>query len=196
LSDIALSRPERKVTPLHFHSWIRYSFCAYISILLYILLYITIYFLDSLLVVFSLVVLSFDLSLVARAVDLRDVGSKHRHNYVMMNTSKTFITTELLSKNDIFVMEEIRFMRLLFMFSCDELFLIFVTKHCKFSSVYEHCAIAHESKECILRNEDLICNNCKQCLPQESHSHSALDNKNCPILRKRISDRIKNINYG
>jgi len=71
-----------------------------------------------------------------------------------------------------------------------------LARHCKFSALCGHCAGDHEMMECQLRNESSICGNCKRWAPQEERTHSALDSKKCPILHRRIADRVKSINYG
>ncbi|XP_011171106.1 uncharacterized protein LOC105203880 [Solenopsis invicta] len=69
-------------------------------------------------------------------------------------------------------------------------------RHCKFPPLCGHCADGHKSRDCASRARNPMCGNCKRWLPHEKRSHSALDCKNCPILRKRVSDRIKIIDYG
>ncbi|XP_071651374.1 uncharacterized protein [Temnothorax longispinosus] len=69
-------------------------------------------------------------------------------------------------------------------------------KHCRFSSLCGHCAKAHEMKDCEKRKESPVCGNCKRWTSHEEPLHSALDSKHCPILRRRIADRINSINYG
>lgn len=69
-------------------------------------------------------------------------------------------------------------------------------KNCKSTPLCGHCAKPHETKECTKRKESPVCGNCRRWTSQVAPQHSALDGKSCPILRKRITDRINSINYG
>lgn len=69
-------------------------------------------------------------------------------------------------------------------------------KHCRFKATCGHCAGEHKTKECTNREATPVCGNCRRWQSQTSHQHSALDDKKCPILRRRISDRTSSINYG
>jgi len=68
-------------------------------------------------------------------------------------------------------------------------------KHCRFTAICGHCAGGHELRECASRNADFVCGNCKRWTSFDVQSHSALNITNCPILWKRMADRVKHINY-
>lgn len=70
-----------------------------------------------------------------------------------------------------------------------------LSKNCTASSTCGHCAGDHEMKDCTRREESALCGNCKRW-SNDDCSHSALDGKKCPILRKRLLEKTKNINYG
>ncbi|XP_011686376.1 PREDICTED: uncharacterized protein LOC105449078 [Wasmannia auropunctata] len=57
---------------------------------------------------------------------------------------------------------------------------------CKLVALCGHCAGEHETKDCEDRRGRPVCGNCKRWSSGESTAHSALDSKNCPILRRRI----------
>lgn len=69
-------------------------------------------------------------------------------------------------------------------------------KNCRFSSLCDHCAEVHEIKDCGKKNAAPVCGNCKKWMSHENPAHSALNGNNCPILRKRLADKINSINYG
>ncbi|XP_020295237.1 uncharacterized protein LOC109860519 [Pseudomyrmex gracilis] len=70
-----------------------------------------------------------------------------------------------------------------------------ISKNCSAASLCGHCAEAHEMKDCPKKDSTALCGNCKRWMNEEQ-PHSALDGKTCPILRKRLEEKIKNINYG
>lgn len=70
-----------------------------------------------------------------------------------------------------------------------------LSKHCTAESLCGHCAGTHEMKNCPNRSSTAICGNCKRWLHEEL-SHSALDGRSCSILKKRLQEKIRNINYG
>lgn len=70
-----------------------------------------------------------------------------------------------------------------------------LSRDCSAASLCGHCAEGHEMKNCPKKNELAICGNCKRW-SHEEQSHSALDGRKCPILKKRIQDKISTINYG
>lgn len=70
-----------------------------------------------------------------------------------------------------------------------------ISKQCTASALCGHCAGPHEMRTCQRKSNVAACGNCKRWR-QEELAHSALDGKNCPILLKKIQDKIKNINYG
>ncbi|XP_020298689.1 uncharacterized protein LOC109862930 [Pseudomyrmex gracilis] len=69
-----------------------------------------------------------------------------------------------------------------------------LAKNCKGAALCGHCAGDHEMRDCHAKSEATTCGNCRRWLHSES-THSALDGKNCPILIKRLQEKIKNINY-
>lgn len=69
-------------------------------------------------------------------------------------------------------------------------------KDCKLSALCGHCAGEHELRDCTRRGEAASCGNCRRWHTNEERSHSALDGDKCPILRRKLLDRIKLINYG
>ncbi|KMQ84819.1 putative 50 kda protein in type i retrotransposable element r1dm [Lasius niger] len=73
-----------------------------------------------------------------------------------------------------------------------------VAKNCKSAAVCGHCSDAHEMKDCDKEGKSPCCGNCVRASrgAQSDRSHSALDTDKCPILRDKIMDRIKMINYG
>ncbi|XP_024876853.1 uncharacterized protein LOC112457818 [Temnothorax curvispinosus] len=95
---------------------------------------------------------------------------------------------------DYFACEITDYVRVLQCFKC--LAFGHFAKDCRFTTICGHCAGGHETRNCTLRSGAPECGNCKRWLPQAGRQHSALDNKNCPILRRRMSERISSINYG
>lgn len=52
-------------------------------------------------------------------------------------------------------------------------------------------------KDCKARNGQLKCANCERLNgPQADAAHSAMDAAKCPILLRKIKDRVSFINYG
>lgn len=70
-----------------------------------------------------------------------------------------------------------------------------LSRNCTAPPLCGHCAEDHEMRSCTKRNEATLCGNCKRW-QHELHHHSALDGKTCPILKKRLQEKIKNTNYG
>lgn len=70
--------------------------------------------------------------------------------------------------------------------------------NCKGTAACGHCASQHETRDCTNREDTPACWNCQNSrVPVEGgHAHSALDTVKCPILVRRMKDRISNINYG
>ena len=58
-----------------------------------------------------------------------------------------------------------------------------------------HCSGNHEMKNCPNREREACCFNCKTGKLSDT-AHTAFDGKKCPILGKRLKDRIHMINYG
>lgn len=56
-----------------------------------------------------------------------------------------------------------------------------------------HCSESHETRDCPNRNSTPKCHNC--CLAKLDHNHSAFDGTNCPILQRRIGDKVAQIAY-
>lgn len=52
------------------------------------------------------------------------------------------------------------------------------------------------SRTCTKKTEDAVCGNCKRWPSNEGASHSAMDGNRYPILRCKLMDTIKQINYG
>lgn len=73
-----------------------------------------------------------------------------------------------------------------------------LARDCKLPSACGHCAEIHELKDCLKKELPPICANCSRFQGNSSHKidHSAFDAKKCPILAKRIKDKISLINYG
>ncbi|RLU16472.1 hypothetical protein DMN91_010540 [Ooceraea biroi] len=67
---------------------------------------------------------------------------------------------------------------------------------CKGKSLCGHCGEEHEMRECKRRSEEPKCGNCMRMDAKEDVRHVALDAKSCPILKKRIFERLSYINYG
>jgi len=58
-----------------------------------------------------------------------------------------------------------------------------------------HCSEEHETRECPRRSAVPVCFNCKSNNLSDS-SHSALDGSKCPILKKRLTNKVLMTNYG
>lgn len=73
-----------------------------------------------------------------------------------------------------------------------------IAKDCRLPPACGHCAEIHELKDCMRRELSPLCVNCLRIQGSSSHKigHSAFDAKKCPILEKRIKDRVSLINYG
>ena len=71
-----------------------------------------------------------------------------------------------------------------------------MAKDCKSSAMCGHCAGGHELRNCDKRAEAPTCGNCKRWLSNDVPSHAAMDSTKCPILRRKLEEKIKYINYG
>lgn len=73
-----------------------------------------------------------------------------------------------------------------------------LVKDCKALAVCGHCSESHETRDCKDRSQPPKCGNCARVQGGGTASvgHSALDASRCPILGKRIKDRVSLINYG
>ncbi|KMQ84041.1 putative 50 kda protein in type i retrotransposable element r1dm [Lasius niger] len=72
-----------------------------------------------------------------------------------------------------------------------------IAKNCKSKSSCGHCAGDHEMKNCEAKGQLPSCINCKQHhVFSGNTAHSATDAKKCPILGRKIKDKIANTNYG
>lgn len=69
---------------------------------------------------------------------------------------------------------------------------------CKVQPVCGHCAENHEMKACRRRDLPPKCGNCsaQRGVSVGDTLHAAMDASKCPILGRKIKDRIGNINYG
>lgn len=59
------------------------------------------------------------------------------------------------------------------------------------------CAGGHATRDYVLEGGPLKCCNCLrgEC-PSSKVAHAATDARGCPLLAKRIKEKIFNINYG
>lgn len=57
-----------------------------------------------------------------------------------------------------------------------------------------HCSEAHESRSCKSKKGALKCHNCALMKATDT-GHSALDATRCPVLKRRLNDKIRTINY-
>lgn len=72
-----------------------------------------------------------------------------------------------------------------------------MVRNCKSKPSCGHCGDEHEAKDCVKKNESPRCKNCKrQQGPLGELTYSATDAKKCPILERKIKEKIANINYG
>ena len=69
-------------------------------------------------------------------------------------------------------------------------------KDCKSSPLCGHCAGRHELRDCDRRAEAAVCGNCRKWSPNEQSTHSAMDSYGCPLLRRKLTEKAKFINYG
>ncbi|EZA48029.1 hypothetical protein X777_14450 [Ooceraea biroi] len=67
---------------------------------------------------------------------------------------------------------------------------------CGSSALCGHCSERHDTRECTNKNREPVCANCKRWLPHDDIHHAATDGRKCPIIRRRIMEKIKTINYG
>lgn len=61
--------------------------------------------------------------------------------------------------------------------------------------ICHHCAGDHARGPCPKRSEPPICYNCWEA-GSADHHHSALDTKKCPLVRKKIEEKVRSTNYG
>lgn len=73
-----------------------------------------------------------------------------------------------------------------------------LAKDCTQPSRCAHCSEGHESKKCDRRDQLPKCANCARnpASLNVDVSHSASDTNKCPILLRKIRDKLVNINYG
>ncbi|CAL1672107.1 unnamed protein product [Lasius platythorax] len=73
-----------------------------------------------------------------------------------------------------------------------------LARDCKAMPSCGHCSEPHESKDCKRKDQPPICCNCRGLSGAATSdiAHSALDAAKCPILGKKIKDKIVNTNYG
>ncbi|KMQ89588.1 putative 50 kda protein in type i retrotransposable element r1dm [Lasius niger] len=72
-----------------------------------------------------------------------------------------------------------------------------IAKDCKGEHSCGHCAGAHELKDCKSRSQPPKCFNCERYHGTHNDlKHSAMDTAKCPILGRKIKDRIAYINYN
>ena len=73
-----------------------------------------------------------------------------------------------------------------------------LARDCKGAQHCGHCAKAHETKDCANKNQLPRCHNClsKNNVISVDIKHSATDAERCPILSRKIKDRIANTDYG
>lgn len=71
-------------------------------------------------------------------------------------------------------------------------------RDCKAVPSCGRCTEAHETRDCTKGDSPLKCHNClkKNGPTAPDSSHSALDAEKCPILGRKIKDKIANTNYG
>lgn len=71
-----------------------------------------------------------------------------------------------------------------------------IAKDCKGDPSCGHCAGAHEMRDCKSKNSPPKCSNCARHHGSLSDlAHSAVDALKCPILGRKIKDKIANTNY-
>lgn len=70
-----------------------------------------------------------------------------------------------------------------------------LARECKSEPHCGHCAAAHETKDCKDKDQPPRCYLCERYKFLGDHTHEALDARKCPILGRRIKDKIGNINY-
>lgn len=72
-----------------------------------------------------------------------------------------------------------------------------MAKNCKSKPSCGHCAGEHEMKDCEIKDQPPTCLNCMQHQGSSGDlAHEATDAKKCPILGRKIKDKIANTNYG
>lgn len=70
-----------------------------------------------------------------------------------------------------------------------------LSKDCTAEVHCGHCGGSHEMRDCPNRSKDACCHNCKINKSSDT-SHSALDGLKCPILKRRLTDKVRLTNYG
>lgn len=71
-----------------------------------------------------------------------------------------------------------------------------MSTQCRFASeICDHCGGGHERNKCDKVREEPCCYNCKSA-GLANTKHSARDGEKCPILGKRLDERVQSINYG
>lgn len=69
-----------------------------------------------------------------------------------------------------------------------------MARECKGRPACGHCGRDHESKDCPNRNSDPVCGNCRRVAGQQA-THAAIDSTKCPLLLRKIRDRVTLIDY-
>lgn len=67
-------------------------------------------------------------------------------------------------------------------------------RDCKSAARCGHCSGDHEMRDCNKRDKPPCCRNCKSA--GTDSAHTALDGTKCPILKRRILDKVRMTNYG
>lgn len=70
-----------------------------------------------------------------------------------------------------------------------------LAKDCSGNARCGHCAGDHELKNCPDRMREACCFNCK-ANKYTDIAHTAVDGSKCPILKKRLTDKVHMTNYG
>lgn len=73
-----------------------------------------------------------------------------------------------------------------------------LARDCESRPACAHCAGEHEQKDCRAKDKSPVCANCIRVGGGRGKevSHEAWDVRSCPILRRRVADKISNIDYG
>lgn len=70
-----------------------------------------------------------------------------------------------------------------------------IARDCSASPRCGHCAGEHEGKDCSRREVAPVCFNCRGGGSVDM-GHTAFDSRACPILRRKVADKARDINYG
>lgn len=72
-----------------------------------------------------------------------------------------------------------------------------MARNCNSKPACGHCAGEHDTKDCVSKDLPPICFNCKVHQGfNDDTDHEATDAKRCPILDRKIKDRITSTSYG